>query len=217
MAMSKHLSSDTSAYFRGLQTWQEPMAPIFSRADKHGLSVNVHVLDLGDGEEQDQQRRTIWALIRKCVETAYGREGGLTPSMFKHTRFVVTLSQEKESEADEVVGVIVADYDPFVFELGFECVAEHMRRKGLATLLFDATDAVIQCLARDMAGRKELPNTNSVNIIVHTDLDAPEWVEIFTKNMGYTAVEPWDPLECVSWCRRYTNDYDTTWGKCISY
>jgi hypothetical protein len=216
MAMSKHLSSDSSAYFRGLQNWQEQMAPILSRADEHCLIVNVHILALGDGEEQDQQRWNIWALVRDCVETAYGRKGGLTPSHFKLTRFVITLSQQKKAEADEVVGVILGDFKPYFFDLGFKCVAEHIRRKGLATLLFNAADTVIQCLARDMAGRKELPDTNDVYVVAHTDLDAPEWVEKFTKKMGFTFVEPCDPLE-YCWGGGYSNESDDAWEKHIEY
>ena len=111
----------------------------------------------------------------------------------------------------------MADYEPYMFSLGFECVAEHMRRKGLATLLFNAADTVIQCLARDMANSKELPTTNSVCVTVHTELDAPEWHENFVKKMGYTAVKPYDPLECVSWGRSRSDDSDNTWDKYLDY
>ena len=187
MAMSKHLSAGSCEYFRSLPNWEEHMGPLLTEANKHDLIVNVHVLTLGKGEEQDRQRENICSLIRECVETAYGREGALSVSNFGSTRFVITLSQEND---DKVVGVIVGDYRDYLFTLGFECVAEHMRRKRLGFLLFKASDTVIQCLARDKASRAELPTTRTILVVAYTELGAPLWERKFVEKAGFAAVEP---------------------------
>jgi hypothetical protein len=196
MAMSKHLTSGSCDNFLGLKRC---MAPIISRAEELGLLVNVHILPDGDGDEWYNERRHVCELVRNCVETAYGRPG-LTLSLFERTRFVITLSQEKEEYTEEVVGVIAANSELGFFRLGFECVAERMRTKGLATLLFNASDIVIKCLVYNMAIRKE--PVYDICVVAHTDLDAPEWLKKFIQKMGFEFIQP--PAERL--------EYD--WGGC---
>ena len=151
------------------------------------------------------------------METAYGREGDLSTSNFQRTRCVITLSQDKDGK---VVGVIIGDYRPYIFMLGFECVAEHMRRKGLGALLYKASDTVIQCLARDMAGRRELPTTNEILVAAYTELDAPLWVRDFVETAGFVPVVPFIPddedYDLYNW-GGYVDDNLDTWDKRLEY
>lgn len=214
--MSKHLTSWSCDGFLGLPRC---MAPIITRAEELGLLVNIHflpdgepkhkkhksnagnahILPDGDGDEWYNERRKVCELVRNCVETAYGRPG-LTLSLFERTRFVITLSQEKEEYTEEVVGVIAANSELGFFRLGLECVAERMRTKGLATLLFNASDIVIKCLVYNMAIRKE--PVYDICVVAHTDLDAPEWLKKFIQKMGFEFIQP--PAERL--------EYD--WGGC---
>lgn len=214
--MSKHLSADSCAYFRGLPNWQEHMSPILTEADKHGLIVDVHVLTLGTGEEQDQQRETICSLVRECVETAFGRPGALSASDFVSARFVITLSQ-----GGDVVGVILGDYQDYLFTLSFECVAEAMRRKGLGALLYKASDTVIQCLCRDMTGT--LPTTNDILVVAYTEPEAPVWVREFMPKVGFAMAERYVPAEDdedlyqYNWGGGYVHYDLDTWDKRLAY
>ena len=199
------------------------MAPILSQADKHDLTVGLHILTLGKGKEQEHQRENILALIRKCVETAYGKKG-LTPDQFEKARFVITLSQEVKTGEDEVVGVIMADYDPYVFDLWFESVVEHMRKKGLARLLFKAAETVILCLARDMASRSELPKRphperDYISIRAFTDNNAPDWHDEMMEKVGYKEPEQpdSDSEECYCWSNTGPYPSFTMWAKELEY
>ena len=103
---------------------------------------------------------------------------------------MITLSH---GDDDKVVGVILGDYRNYLFTLSFECVAEHMRRKGLGALLYKASDTVIQCLCRDKAMRQELPTTNDILVVAYTEPGAPLWVKEFVEKAGFAMVEPYTP------------------------